>query len=135
VAHRVAWPDLLFVPEPCGSLGILALLKNRMEHARGSVGLWEASPCLRLAALSLRRGGPWRGAGMAVWVLRCIHIAQFANVNRVTQCCAVERHLGNVNLGSGFVHRPASARPLASVGLPSGTVGIGPLELPVGRCP
>lgn len=41
VAHRVAWPDLLFVPEPCGSLGILAMCLDRMENARGSAGLSE----------------------------------------------------------------------------------------------
>ena len=41
VAHRVAWPDLLFVPEPCGSLGILAMCLDRMENSRGSAGLSE----------------------------------------------------------------------------------------------
>ena len=29
--HRVSWPDLLFVPEPCGGRGVLAMMLNRLE--------------------------------------------------------------------------------------------------------
>ena len=33
IAHRMSFPDLLFVPEPCGGLGVLAMMRNRLEIA------------------------------------------------------------------------------------------------------
>ena len=47
--HRLVFPDLLYVPDTCGGEGVCAMLKNRLEHVRVSVGL-------AISVRSLRRG-------------------------------------------------------------------------------